>query len=381
MRFCSNCGNPVGGSPRYCAGCGAHVDPAPVNSMSGGPSAQGRRPGPRLPEARPAIWPTPPPPRPEPDPWTPRDPGTPGSEPDPWSLRHPGPPGSDPDPWSPGRHGPPPGSGTAADPWSALPTPAGHPQAGGLAGAAAPASDPLRTAPAFPSHKAPSGHRMTILAMVTTLALLATAGVATWQVSNLGSGRTSATATQHRAGGRPASRAGGAAGAGSVSGHGRAQPSSAARPSPSSRPSATPSSTAPGVVGNDVVAVSPAVLGTPQLQPVVAFLTTYFEAINSHDFPQYASLFVPSIRATMHHFGTGYATTFDSGATLTGLAATGPGGVAATVSFTSHQSPAASPDHAACDQWDITLFLKHEAGAYLIRHPRPGFPQSVRPCS
>ena len=130
-----------------------------------------------------------------------------------------------------------------------------------------------------------------------------------------------------------------------------------------------------------MVAVSPAVLGAPQLQPVVAFLTTYFEAINGHDFPQYASLFVPSIRATMHHFGAGYATTFDSGAMLTGLAATGPQGLAATVSFTSHQSPAASPDHAACNQWDITLFLKHHEGGYLIRHPRPGFPQLVLPCS
>ena len=134
-------------------------------------------------------------------------------------------------------------------------------------------------------------------------------------------------------------------------------------------------------MGNNVVAVSPAVLGSPQLPPVVAVLTTYFEAINGHDFPRYASLFIPSIRASMHHFRAGYATTFDSGATLTALAATGPEGVAATVTFTSHQSPAASPDHAGCDRWDITLFLKHHGGAYLIRHPRPGFPQLVLPCS
>jgi len=257
-----------------------------------------------------------------------------------------------------------------------------------MAGAVAPASDPLRTAPAFSRRKTPPGHRMTILAMAITLALLATAGVATWQVSEIGSGPTAAAASQHPAGGQPASRAGSAGGAGSVSGTGHARPSGAghARPSgagqrpPSSRPSATPATTAPGVVGNDVVAVSPAVLGAPQLQPAVALLTTYFEAINGHDFPQYASLFIPSIRATMHHFGAGYATTFDSGATLTGLAATGPQGLAATVSFTSHQSPAASPDHAACDQWDITLFLRHQDGAYLIQHPRPGFPQLVLPC-
>ena len=33
MRFCPNCGIPVGESPRYCAGCGTHVTPAqPVSS-------------------------------------------------------------------------------------------------------------------------------------------------------------------------------------------------------------------------------------------------------------------------------------------------------------------------------------------------------------
>jgi hypothetical protein len=27
MRFCLNCGNPLGGSPRYCAGCATQVGP------------------------------------------------------------------------------------------------------------------------------------------------------------------------------------------------------------------------------------------------------------------------------------------------------------------------------------------------------------------
>src|SRR5580700_5332903 len=36
MRFCPNCGIPVGESPRYCAGCGTHVTPAqPVPSWAG----------------------------------------------------------------------------------------------------------------------------------------------------------------------------------------------------------------------------------------------------------------------------------------------------------------------------------------------------------
>ena len=34
MPFCTDCGTPVGGSPRYCAGCGAEVDPARAPGLS-----------------------------------------------------------------------------------------------------------------------------------------------------------------------------------------------------------------------------------------------------------------------------------------------------------------------------------------------------------
>ena len=54
--------------------------------------------------------------------------------------------------------------------------------------------------------------------------------------------------------------------------------------------------------------------------------------------------------------------------------------LAATVAFISHQNPANSPDRASCDSWLITLFLKRQGIALHIRHPRPGFPQSVLAC-
>jgi hypothetical protein len=129
-----------------------------------------------------------------------------------------------------------------------------------------------------------------------------------------------------------------------------------------------------------VVAVAPLAASAPRVRLVVALLTTYFEAINSQNFAEYQRLFVPSIQRTMTRFGTGYAGTFDSDATLTQLAATGPHGLAATVAFVSHQNPANSPDGAACDRWLITLFLKRQGTALHIRHPRPGFPQSVLSC-
>jgi hypothetical protein len=83
----------------------------------------------------------------------------------------------------------------------------------------------------------------------------------------------------------------------------------------------------------------------------------------------------------MHNFGAAYQSTQDSRARLTGLSATGPHGLAAMVTFVSHQNPAASPDHAACDRWYITLFVKRKGTLYQIRRPQPGFPaDTFRAC-
>jgi hypothetical protein len=192
-----------------------------------------------------------------------------------------------------------------------------------------------------------SGHRMTITAMVVTLALVGTAGIAAWQVSQLHAQPGAVATGVHRPDNGLAAARGGAT---------------------------------PAPVGNGVVAVGPQAARGPQVRAVVALLTTYFESINDQNFAQYQSLFVPSIQRVMTHFGSGYAGTFDSGATLTQLVATGPHGLAATVAFISHQNPANSPDGASCDSWLITLFLKRQGTGLHIRHPRPGFPQSVLAC-
>ena len=204
MRFCLNCGNPVGGSPWYCAGCGAPINPGPVRDVFAAQHAGPGQPGPLQADQDPPGYPGP---VGWPDPWTPGNPALPAAVAAP-------------------------GTGSAAPVWFGQPPPAGHPQAGGPAGAPTPASGPPRAAaPATRRGRLSSGHAMTITA------------------------------------------------------------------------------------------------------------------------------------------------------TLTGLIVTGPAGLAARVTFTSHQKPAASPDHAACDHWDITLFVRHRAGRYQIRRPQPGFPQSVRACS
>ena len=127
--------------------------------------------------------------------------------------------------------------------------------------------------------------------------------------------------------------------------------------------------------------VAPAVATEPHVQQAVTVLDGDFSAINRHDFQVYRSLFIPAIRVSLHNFGAGYQSTRDSRARLTGLAATGPLGLAAAVTFVSHQIPADSPDHAACDRWHITVFLKHRGDSYQIRRHQPGFPaDTVHSC-
>jgi len=129
------------------------------------------------------------------------------------------------------------------------------------------------------------------------------------------------------------------------------------------------------------VIVAPDVGFQPHVHRVALLLDRYFGAINQHDFQAYSSLFIPAIRVSMRNFGSGYQSTRDSRATLTGLVPTGPQGLGAIVTFVSHQNPAESPDHARCDRWHITLFLKRNGGSYHIRRHRPGFPaDTVRAC-
>jgi len=227
-----------------------------------------------------------------------------------------------------------------------------------------PGADPPDTGgtarPERPSRLSP-GHGMTITALLTTVALLATGGIAAWQVGQMRSRPPAANTSL------------------AVPATGKARPGQA------QGPAATPGRAAPSPsgspAGRGIVTVTPAAAVQPHVHPVVILLDSYFSAINQHDFPAYRSLFIPAVRATMHDFGPGYQSTRDSRARLTGLAATGPEGLAVRVTFVSHQNPADSPDHAACDRWHITVFLKGDGHGYHIRRHQPGFPaDTFRAC-
>jgi hypothetical protein len=114
------------------------------------------------------------------------------------------------------------------------------------------------------------------------------------------------------------------------------------------------------------VAVSAAAAGNGAAPQVTAFLNSYFTAINAHDYQAYDSLLDQQLQPyPQSSFDAGYGSTTDSDETLTSITDTSSGGEAASVTFTSHQQPADSPDNSSCDQWSITLFLVPNGSGYL----------------
>jgi hypothetical protein len=118
------------------------------------------------------------------------------------------------------------------------------------------------------------------------------------------------------------------------------------------------------------------------LPQVIALLDRYFSAINQHDYAAYTRLLDPQAlqRSPASAFYAGDGSTTDSRETLTGLADTGSGEMAAAVTFTSAQQPVDSPDHSDCDAWSITLYLVSQGAGYLIALPPSGYQASFVSC-
>jgi hypothetical protein len=130
------------------------------------------------------------------------------------------------------------------------------------------------------------------------------------------------------------------------------------------------------------VAVAAGAGAEPGAASVDAFLAGYFAVINEHDYAGYLRLFGPGSGRSLSAAGfrAGYGSTRDSAETLTRVSAAGRGTVAATVTFTSRQAPAASPAHAACVRWRITIFLVRRGSGYVIGSPPAGYTAADRAC-
>ncbi len=156
------------------------------------------------------------------------------------------------------------------------------------------------------------------------------------------------------------------------------------RPSSATSSPVAPSGTASPAsgmqdAGQGTVAVAPAASQQTSAPQVAAFLATYFQAINTRDYSRYSSLFAPRLRPTPQQFQNGYGSTHDSGAVLTEISPTAVG-LAAAVSFTSHQQPAESATGTSCTSWDITLYLRPNGGTYRIVHAPANYHARYQAC-
>jgi flagellar basal body-associated protein FliL len=349
MSFCTKCGRPRSGTAQFCTSCGtsfrAKVSQEPTSAVS--EAAQ-----PALPTVA------------EPLPLFPPSPAT--AEPAPPQAKSPTmpPPPAAPSPEEPTVYPPPPElAGTGDGPFGGLfgdearapasqyarvPPPPTQQQDFGFPGSGQPPyqqADEISQQPPSPSR----GKVFLIVAVV--IVVLAGGGVGAW--ATLGGKK-----------------------------HPTAQPTHSARPV-TTAPSPPPTTTSPTPTpSSSLVAVAPTVTTQSDEQAVLNFLTSYFTAINNHNYQQYRSLLDAQRQAglTQAGFDSGYQSTKDSDATLTALAPAGSGIIAASVSFTSNQPASDSPTSTTCTNWNITLYLESQGGSYLIGTPPSSYHAAYSAC-
>jgi hypothetical protein len=131
-----------------------------------------------------------------------------------------------------------------------------------------------------------------------------------------------------------------------------------------------------------LVTIGPGVTSSAAEPQVETLLSHYFHGINTRDYAEYASTLNPAQQAKQSQstFESGYSTTSDSGMTLTSLASDGSAGLVATVTFTSHQSPAQSVDHSACNAWTLNFYLVPRGTGYLIGPAPSGYQPTHSDC-
>jgi hypothetical protein len=244
----------------------------------------------------------------------------------------------------------------------------------------APPCTACMTPASLPSTPSPGGRRIAATAAAVVLVLasaaagvaFATAGdrrpAAAGQVlAHPGDLRAASDSTRSAAGSADGSGSAASTGSAGSTGAAAGQPAPAASPGPSARP---------------VVGIAFRAGAQPHAAAADTFLGSYFTAINDHDYRAYLHLFSPESRGALSRAGfqAGYGTTHDSAERLTELAATAPGRLAATVTFTSHQSPASGPAHAGCLRWNITVYLVRRGGRYVIGNPPAGYFAKDQPC-
>lgn len=230
--------------------------------------------------------------------------------------------------------------------------------------------------PSADPYRASAGRRAQLISAVLAAVALLAGGVTAWtafgQHHRMASGAQLSSSSQTTGAARAATPSPRPAHSGRP---GTASPSSA--PSASTgRASTGPASTGPASPGGGfTVLIAPGLSHNPAAKQVDGLLMTYFTAINTHNFQQYASTFLPSIRHQLSaaSFASGYKTTRDSSASLVGLGTSAGHRLAATVTFSSTQKPVPSQGVTGCTYWAITLFLGKHGNGFLIGPEPSGY--------
>ncbi len=345
--YCATCGRQRNGTARFCDGCGAEFTDA-----SAAPGAQEAAAG--ATRADPAFDPT--------------RTDQPAAPPDPFASWY--------QPQQPGgaRGAVPDDADGTWQPtqtvYSAPTRPAGFPPP--PPGSATP-PQPQPPYPPVPPATGPSrrGGRGLFIT-VAVIVVLAAGGGAYAIAHSLGKNSTAQPPARPATGG--STPAGGTATGGTPAGGSSSSggPRQATTPAGSPTPSPTLS----------LVTIGPGVASSAAQPQVETLLSHYFHGINTRDYAEYASTLNPAQQAKQSQstFNSGYATTTDSGMTLTNLASSGGGGLVATVTFTSHQSPAQSVDHSACNTWTLNFYLVPQGTGYLIGPAPPGYQPTHSDC-
>jgi hypothetical protein len=162
-----------------------------------------------------------------------------------------------------------------------------------------------------------------------------------------------------------------------------ATPTTQASATSSGSPSTSPTGSASAAPSPSVVSVAPGVGSNPATPQVETVLSHYFQGINTHNYAEYSSALDAQEQAKQSQstFDSGYSTTTDSGMTLTSLSSTNGGGLAATVTFTSHQAASASVDNkSTCNHWRLTLYLVPQGTGYLEGTAPSGYQPTYSDC-
>jgi hypothetical protein len=159
-----------------------------------------------------------------------------------------------------------------------------------------------------------------------------------------------------------------------------ARASASASASPSTSPTTSASASASASPG--VVSLGPGTSANPAEPAVEKTLTDYFQGINSHNYAEYASSLDPQQRALQpeSEFNSGYSSTSDSGMKLISLASAGSGGLAATVTFTSHQAAGTGADGSSCNNWKLIFYLVKQGAGYLKGAAPSGYQPTYSDC-